>query len=165
MLHDIETQLDECSNSYNYAVSNEFFDYLYKSSFDSNQAKLFSLISILLIIIVYIGMVSLFIMLIEKRKFEIAVCLALGAKIKQVFLELSIEFLLISITPSLIGLTVANILIERGFRFVNVYISQYSAIAEMLILLSIIILNFSCLSFVFYKIRKLKPQEILYKNR
>lgn len=165
MLFDIESKLEESNKFYDYTVSSEFFDFLYKSSFDSDQASFFSFLSMLLITIVYIGMLSLFIMLVEKRKFELAVCLALGAGKKQVFSELSLEFLILSITPSFVGFIISNVIISKGFRFINVFISSYSIMVEMLIFFSIVVLNFLCLLQVFYKIRKLKPQEILYKNK
>lgn len=162
-LYEIEQILENTNNSYDYIIESKFFDFLRKSASDKEQAMLFTIISAALILIVYMGIISLFVMLIEKRTFEMSVCLAFGADIKSLVFELALELLIISITPVLISLIFIFICFHNGYEFINVYIPYLNPNINIAVLAGVLFADIICLMPICIKLHKLKPQEILHE--
>lgn len=163
ILYETETILEKLNSNYDYILSSEFFNFMYNSSFDFSQSLLILIISVLLILIVYIGMISFFILLVEKRKFEIAISLALGAKKSNILFEFAIEFFIISFIPMIISNLILRALFQNGFTFINIYVPTINNNINLAIFAFIVIINLVCLIPIFIMICKLKPQEILQK--
>ena len=162
-LYEIEQILESKNNNYDYIIESKFFDFLKKSSSDKEQAMIFVIISVLLILIVYMGIISLFAMLIEKRTFEMSVCLAFGANIRSLVFELASELLIISVAPVMISLIFISICFHNGYKFVNVYIPYLNPNINIAVLAGILFADLICLIPIFIKLHKLKPQEILHE--
>ena len=162
-LYEIEQILENTNNSYDYIIESKFFDFLRKSASDKEQAMLFTIISAALILIVYIGIISLFVMLIEKRTFEMSVCLAFGADIRSLVFEVASELLIISFAPVIISLIFIFICFHNGYEFINVYIPCPDTNINAAVLTGVLFADIICLMPICVKLHKLKPQEILHE--
>lgn len=160
-LYEIEYNLEYLNCDYDYVIESSFFDFLQKSASDKEQAVLLGVILFVLILIVYLGIFSLFMMLIEKRTFELSVCLALGAKVKLLIAELVLELFTISVVPAVSAILLTHICLNRGFTFINVFLPHLNPFIDVLALVMILFADIICLIPVCLRIYKLKPQELL----
>lgn len=160
-LYEIENTLETFNSNYDYVIESDFFDFLQKSSSDKEQAMLLGLISIILIIIVYLGIVCLLMMMFEKRTFELSVCLSFGAKVKSIITEFVLELFIITIVPTFLTLMLIHICLSNGFILINVYIPQLCFAIDIIAIAFILLADMVCIIPIFQKINNLKPQEIL----
>lgn len=160
-LYEIKHNLESLNCDYNYIIESGFFDFLQKSASDKEQAALWGIILFVLTLIVFLGVFSLFMMLIEKRTFELSVCLALGAKVKLLLVELILELFIISVVPTVLAILLTYICLNRGFTFINVFIPYLNPFIDIWALLMILLADIICLIPICLRICKLKPQELL----
>ncbi|AEV67932.1 FtsX-like permease family protein [Acetivibrio clariflavus] len=103
---------------------------------------------------------GLFVLTINKRKREIAICLALGANKNVVYYEIILEMGIIAFLGTLLGILGSLILLLRGFEIATVVVFPNSIVIAALFGLSVFSVIISSIP-VLISIKKLMPIEIL----
>lgn len=159
-LYAIEHLLNEGNKDYYFRLDSEYFEFLKDATKSKEQSDLGILFSALLIIMVYTGISALFILLIEKRSFEISVSLAVGAKISSIISQFMMEFLLIAFLPALSAVIILNVFI-KDMMFVNVVIPAISLQSSVIVVGGIVLVMVIFLIPIIAKLIRLKPYEFI----
>jgi ABC-type antimicrobial peptide transport system permease subunit len=157
----IRSYISENNSNYQYELGNDFFGFMKKAYDAKEKSALFSAVAVALIVIVYIGMVSVFLLILEKRNFLIAITLTSGASTRQVITELVAEFSLLAFLPTLLAVITSHIIMLGGFTFVFVTIPSANPVISIFIILFNMCFIFLSLLPVIFKVKKLKPYELL----
>jgi hypothetical protein len=157
----IKSYISENNGNYQYELSNEFFDFMKKAYDAKEKSAIFSVVAMVLILIVYIGMISLFLLILEKRNFLIAICLTSGASTGQVISELVTEFSLLAFLPTLFAVITSHITMKDGFTFAFVTIPSASVVISVIVIAANMCLMGLSLLPIIFKVKNLKPYELL----
>ena len=159
-IFDLEQVLSE-SHEYSFKIDNEFYDFLETAAFARAFTARIMVFSIILLVVVFISAVCVFLLLIEERSFEIAVCRASGARKGTIISEFALELLFISFIPAaLSGLTI-SLLFKNGFEFVYLPIPRINYIVFVLVILGVVLADTVCLIPIALRIYRSKPYELL----
>lgn len=162
LLLNIEKILNN-NSKYKFIINSEYFDFMDRAMDLEERATLYMFFSLVLMITVFIGLSALFILLVEKRSFEISVSLTLGAKVKDIITQFIIEFAIISILPTILALIILKVFINSK-NILGVYIEKISTITCIYILLGVIVTIIIFLLPVIWKLYKLKPYEFIKES-
>lgn len=157
---DIEDILSE-SEEYDFLVSNDFYDFLEHASYAESSSSRTVLFSAIVLIVVFISMLCIFLLLIDERAFEIAVCRAAGAGTSAVFGEFVIELLFISLTPTLLSIISLGVIFKNEFQFIGILIPGMRTVPNLFAIWGILAADIICLIPVAFKIYRLRPYELL----
>jgi hypothetical protein len=157
----IKSYISENNGNYQYELSNGFFDFMKKAYDAKEKSALFSAVAMVLILIVYIGMFSVFLLILEKRNFLISISLTSGASTGQVIFELVAEFSLLAFLPTLLAIATSHLIMKNGFTFAFVTIPSASVIISVVVIAANMCLVFLSLLPLIFKIKNLKPYELL----
>lgn len=157
MLHVIEK---ENENSYRFKISNATMNFLIKVYYANNEVKIFTLISGILILLVMIGGISVFSLVVDKRKKEIAICYALGESKKRLYLKSIIEIGTLIILAYIIGIGVSYLLILQGISIATVAVKANWKAAALLLGIVFVLIIIAVIP-VTRLIKKYSPCEIL----
>ena len=124
------------------------------------EGNALSFIANIILVIVTIGLSSLFVLLVTKRKKNIAINIALGASKTDICVELFFEMLLISLSGAMLGIIASFSIMSSGLEFATVVTYPNYTISLVLIIYSVVITIVSVLP-VTISIRNLLPVEIL----
>lgn len=148
------------SKSYSFTIGSEFFDFLKSTSTMRKQSIIFNSISCIFLFIILIGLIGLFVLFMERRKKEMAVCLALGATKNNLAWEIFLEILCISFVGFLIGIVTSCIILQNGFYYTYILVNLSYQIPFLLIILLFVIAVLASVPSI-YMVKKLLPMEIL----
>jgi ABC-type antimicrobial peptide transport system permease subunit len=143
-----------------YSLGSEFVNFLRLSNRAGEEAMAFNFIAAVLLLIVLIGLSGLFVLIINRRKREIAISLALGATKGRVYMECLLEMSILAVTGSVIGILASVILLSKGFESAAVVTYPNMLVSLTLTGLSLLVAIISTIP-VFITIKKLMPIEIL----
>lgn len=155
-----EILYQENGDDYTYSIDNELVSFLKGSERVKQEVNAFSFIVMLVLIIVMIGLSSLFVLLVSKRKKKIAINLSLGAYKGHISLGLFVEMLVISMGGAMIGILTSITLLSREFKYVAVTIYPNIYVSLVLIGFALLIVIISIIP-ILRSIKKLTPMEIL----
>lgn len=147
-------------STFAYSLGSEYAMFLNSISRASEEAMAFNFIAAILILIVFIGLSGLFVLIINRRKKEIAITLALGATKSKIYLECLLEMCILAFTGSGIGVLASLVPLTKGFELATVIIYPNMFVGLTLSILSLLIAVISTVP-VSIMIRKLMPIEIL----
>lgn len=159
-IFELEEILSE-SEEYEFYVSNDFYDFLGKASYAKSSSSRIILFSAIVLIVVFISTVCIFLLLIDERAFEIAVCRMSGAGSKTVFLEFAFELLFISLIPTLLSILTVGFIFKDGFYFIGITIPSIYIAPIFFAVFGIFLADIICLIPVAFKIYRFKPYELL----
>lgn len=149
------------SHEYNFKIDSEFYDFLEKAAFARSFSARILIFSIILLIVVFISIVYVFLLLIEERSFEIAVCRASGAMVRTIISEFALELLLISFIPTALSILTIVLVFKNGFEFVYLMIPKINYIVFLIAILGVVLADAVCLIPIAFKIYRSKPYELL----
>lgn len=159
-MYEIKELLEGKNTEYTISIDNQFYNFIQQANDMKESSIIFNLIGSALIVIITLGMLGIFILFMEQRKKEIAICIALGGTKIQIAFEVIIEIMIITY----IGFALANIAsavtLMNGFENATMTIYYNPAVSLMLVGLPFIIGLVASLPSV-YMIKKLLPLEIL----
>lgn len=158
ILYMIENLLNEGNKDYYFRLDSEYFDFLRDGARSKEQSDMGIFVSALLMMMVYTGVSALFILLIEKRSFELSISLAVGAKISSIVSQFIMEFLLIVFLPALSAIIILKFFI-KDMMFVNVVIPSISLQSSFMVVGGIVLVMVIFLIPVIIKLIRLKPYE------
>lgn len=115
---------EENNNLYKFNISNEAIDYLLTVHQANKEAKCFTLICEILIILVVIGGIGVFSLVLDRRKKEIAICYALGECKSQLYMKSILEISILLFSAYIIGMIVSQIFICMGISVATVEVKQ-----------------------------------------
>lgn len=159
-IFDLEEILSE-SEEYDFSISNDLYDFLEQAAYAESSSSRIILFSTIVLIVVFTSTICIFLLLIDERAFEIAVCRASGAGTGTVFLEFVIELLLISIIPALLSVISLSLIFKSEFQFIGIVIPGMYIAPGVFAVLGIFLADIICLMPVAFKIYHLKPYELL----
>lgn len=159
-LLNIRNYLNKSHKDYKYTISNEFFEYIGKTSIAKYENYILTMIAVIFFLIIVIGLVGLFLLFMERRKRELAIAISLGAQRRYLIMELFLEVLCVSLIGYVMGAAIAAKVLIAGWEIVTVIIYFKWKISVLLISIPVLISAVSILPSV-YMILKLKPMEIL----
>ncbi len=146
---------------YEFRVGNEFYDFLSKASYARYALSKVVFFSAVMLAVVFVGIVCVFLRLVDERAFETAVCRAAGASALTVFCEFFAELLVISFVPAFASVALNCLLFNNGARFVGATVSCMHASAVVFVLAGILTADIICIIPVIVRLRRLKPYELL----
>lgn len=118
----IRNYLNEHHQDYKYTISNEFYDYMGKSSTAREESCIFLLIAIVFFFIIVIGLIGLFLLFMERRKHELAIALSLGTQRNYLVMEVFLEIVCISLIGYVIGTLIASRGLATGWEFATIMV-------------------------------------------
>jgi ABC-type antimicrobial peptide transport system permease subunit len=163
--YDLYIRLFERNNGQYYYIYNTLTDSLELSLMDVKN-KLYQLIimSVTALAAVSVGIAGLLMIIIKRRKRELAICFALGATKKHLITELFLESAILTLFGGTGGVCLAYLIIElKIFTFPAFIIEQNYFIMFICILISFLISVIGTILPVM-KIKKLMPMQILKGN-
>jgi ABC-type antimicrobial peptide transport system permease subunit len=161
LINNVYTKLYESNNeTFLYDIESEFANFLAHVNRAAEESVAFNFIVIVLLIIILIGLSGLFVLTINKRKKEIAICLALGANKVVVYCEIILEMSIIALMGTALGIVGSLFLLSNDFEIATVVVSSSNAVVLGLFVLSIFSVIISSIP-VLISIKKLMPIEIL----
>lgn len=120
-LNKIVSQLNEMySDKYKFDIKSEVAKYLVRVEEAEKEAKFFVFIAGIIFAIVLIGMIGIFIMLVSRRKKEIAICCALGQTKQQIIFEIFLEVSLLNLLSYFVGLVSAWLIMQNGISVATI---------------------------------------------
>ena len=161
LLNEVLNILNEShGDTFAYSLGSEFALFLNASDRAAEEAMAFNFIAAVLLLIVLIGLSGLFVLIINRRKREIAISLALGATKGRVYLECLLEMSILAVTGSAMGILASVMLLSKGFESAAVVTYPNVTVSLTLTGLSLLVAVVSTIP-VFISIKKLMPIEIL----
>lgn len=152
--------LESNSTYFLYSINSDYFNLLRKVSTAYEQAGAFNFFALIIMLIIVISLAGMFSLIINSRKKELAICLALGSSKGKLYLECFLEVFILSLSGCLIGIILSYIILLSGIEYATVPITPNHLISIFEILLSCIITLISVFP-AFIIIKKLMPMEIL----
>lgn len=156
--------LHEQNGSYfNYYLSSDLAEFFTRVASAQYDSEVFTMISLILLLVVSIGMSASFVILLNRHKKEIATMLAIGVTKWQLYRLVITLPLIISSLGALIGLLFCFIILSRGFKVatVTVYLNIFVLIGVFIFLQT---LSFLAVLPMVLKINKLMPIEFLHSE-
>lgn len=163
-LGQLRKELSLNNRKYNYNISSDFYDFIKAGDSFNREIQTLLFILIPLLIIVFAGLISFFAMLFEKRKFEISLCMTIGATKEQIMREVSMELALCSIAPTALSFVVSDIVILTKPVFMGIEINSHSFAVVVGLLLSIVLVNLCTRFIIDRKIRGKSMAENVYEE-
>ncbi|WP_066717076.1 FtsX-like permease family protein [Clostridium sp. Marseille-P299] len=154
-----QTLLSSNSN-FIYYLNNEFYDMLRSLHSVAEENTVIRFISYILLIITTIGLTGVFILIINERKKEVAINLALGSSKKRVCIECYIELMMLALTGCTLGLSSNIIFGIKDLNYINVSLrpNPYVIIVQLIIICGIVMISMIP---VIKTVTMLTPMEIL----
>lgn len=149
------------SEEYDFAIGNEFYDFLSKAAYAGSALKKITFFSGIMLSVVFVSMVCVFLCLIDKRAYELAVCRAAGASAGTVFLEFFFELLIITLFPTVISIPGNFLVFANGIEFIGVSVCGLKISAAVISVIGILLTDGICIIPVALKLMRLKPYELL----
>lgn len=159
-MQEVKSYLSKKHIDYEFLINNEFFDYMGRTSTLNENSIIFNFIASVIFLIILIGLIGLFMLFMERRKKELAIAIALGARKEQLICEVLIEILFIALTGYLLGVCISSLLLIKGFSYATVAINFNLGLSLMLVILPIIVTILAVLPSIFM-IKNLSPMKIL----
>lgn len=155
----IVTKLNTIHTEFEYSISDQFYEL--KRSIEDLTINLsfFTWIAYFSLIVTTIGLIGVFLILLEKRKREIAIMLMMGATLPKVYFELFSEIFLINLFSGIIGVAISSGIapyLSTAVFTVNFQASAFLVMITIIIFISL----FSSMCTVF-SIKKIVPVKIL----
>lgn len=144
---------------YLYTVSNYLGNYEQANESGMEYAKYMATLAIIGIWIMFFGCLGITKQFYAKRQKEYAICLAIGATTRDLFLEMAAENIVVIFCGIFLGNigTWSMLRFQSEENFLITYQSETAIISILLIILLVMAINYP----VYHKIRKLHPQEII----
>ncbi len=149
------------SEEYDFAIGNEFYDFLSKAAYARSALKKITFFSVIMLSVVFVSMVCVFLCLIDERAYEIAVCRAVGASARTIFLEFLFELLIISLFPTVISILGNLLVFANGIEFVGVSVCGLKMSAVVISVIGILLTDGICIIPIALKLMRLNPYELL----
>lgn len=160
-LNEIFHQLKlENRDMFSYQLNSDFTDFLSSVHIAKEEANIFLFFGMILMSIILIGLSGLFMLLVIKRKKEIAICVALGGTKVLLFLEIAVEMLSISLLGTILGIGLSQILLLNGFNFATIQITSNLSVALQLIWVPFLVVAIAIVPVYLY-LKKMLPIQIL----
>lgn len=155
-----QTLLSSKNSIFIYFLNNEFYDMLADFHSVTEDNRVFRFISYILLIITTIGLTGVFILIINERKKEIAIHLALGSSKKRICLECLVELTILAVIGCVLGLSSNIVYSMKNVSYINIPLRPglYVIIVQLIIICCIV--TFSMIPVVRI-VAKLTPMEIL----
>jgi len=143
-----------------YFLNNEFYETLadFHSVMEDNQV--FRFISFILLTITTIGLTGVFVLIINERKKEIAIHLALGSSKIRICLECFAEIAILALLGCALGLSSNILFCMKKLHYINVPLSPslFVIIIQLMIICIIVVISMLPIA---KTVAKLTPMEIL----
>lgn len=160
-LNVIVSQLCEMySDEYKFEIKSEIASYLTRVEEAEKEAKVFIFIASIIFVIVLIGMIGIFIMIVNRRKKEIAICCALGQTKRQIMFEIFGEMGLLNGSAYFVGLLSSCLIMHRGISVATIEFTYHMWSGTILFLVSVILVGIAMIP-VWYLVKKMSPINIL----
>lgn len=142
-----------------YTFANSIQLYINQTQSLLELCKIVNLLTVVCIIIVMIGITGLMLLMVSKRKKEIALSIAIGATLKQLYFETIFEIIIIIGIGGIIGIIVSNFLLFKiNFKQFPIVVNYYIPI---LIFITLLFCGILASLFPVYKIKKIAPDQTL----
>lgn len=160
-LNTILSQLWEWyGENYGFEIESELAHYMQQVEEAEKEAKVFIFISGIIFLIVLIGMMGIFIMIVNRRKREIAICCALGQTKKQVIFEMFVEIGVLNLSSYLIGVLISCLIMKNGISVATIVFNYHCRTGVILFALVVIFTGISVIP-VRYLVKRMSPTDIL----
>jgi ABC-type lipoprotein release transport system permease subunit len=142
-----------------YTFGNSILFYMSQTQSLLELCKLINLLTVVCIVIVMIGITGLMLLMISKRRKEIALSIAIGATLKQLYFETIFEIILIIGIGGIFGIALSNfLLLKIKFNQFPIVVNYYTPI---LIFVALLFCGILASLFPIYKIKKIAPDQTL----
>lgn len=149
------------SDEYEFYIGNKFYEFISKASYVEQALSKIVFFSVMMLTVVFVSTVCVFLCLVDERAFEIAVCRTVGASATEVFFEFLSELLFVSLIPAFVSIFVNILFFNNAIDFSGVSVSRLNIIAVVLSVAGILFADGICVIPVAFKLRRLKPYELL----
>lgn len=163
-LGQLRRDLNSNNSEYSYNISSDFYDFIKAGDAFNREIQTLLFVLIPLLIIVFVGITCFFTMLFEKRKFEISICITIGAKREQIMKEVSMELALCSIIPTVFSFIISDLVILSKPVFMGIEINSHNFGVVVGLLLSVVLVNVCTCIIIDRKIRGKNMAGIVYKE-
>lgn len=163
-LGQLRRELSSNNSEYSYIISSDFYDFIKAGDTFNREIRTLIFVLVPLLIIVFVGLICFFAMLFEKRRFEISLCMTIGAKRGQIMKEVSMELAICSIVPTVISFIVSDLVILSKPVFMGIEINSQSVGVVAGLLLSVVLVNVCTLIIIDRKIRGKSMAENIYEE-
>lgn len=148
------------SDKYVFGIESEIARFLDKTEVAEKEAKFFIFVCMTIFIIVLIGMIGIFIMIVNRGKKEIAICFALGQTKKQILFEIFGEISILTFFSYIMGMTISCAIMGDGISVATVIFKYHNWSGIVLFILSVL-LSWIGIIPVRLIIKKMSPIDIL----
>lgn len=112
------------------------------------------------IVIVLIGLIGLILLMMNKRKKETAISIAIGATLAQLYLEVVLEIMIIIGIGGIVGIIASNIILLHATYF-NEFPISINPLTPIIISIASLIISILISIFPLFKIREISPNKAL----
>lgn len=153
-------ELEKTNKLFSYSMNSDYYNVLNKVNTAYEQAAAFNFIGLVLFSILFIGVSGLFALIINTRKKEIAINLALGATKKGLYTECLLEMLTLLLLGWFLGTIISIILLVNGVSYATVTIKPSIIVIFVGLVISGTIALIATIP-AYITIKTLMPMEIL----
>jgi len=144
-----------------YTLDNSFDKYLRLTEDSRNNALLANVVMSVTFILVVFGLTGLLLLMLGKRSREIAVSLAVGARKTDLYIELFLESILITLSGGLTGCVFSVIMLKANILKINETIIGTNCMAVLISWIVPILVGLVSSIPLMFKVRKMLPLQII----